>query len=490
MTRLKGMPLWSAIAVIFAAPAFAQIAGRPIEISGGGGFSSPDARDRVEDGLASFGTLGWRWHPGVTLEAQASFAPSHADTLPGLRHNFSYGGLDLRWSLRSVEGRTVPFILTGVGYGSSHAGGARPEKLERGAGSLGFGLLLSLWSQRSYLRLQVRDVWFRGREAREFSNQWMATGGLQLSFGGKPRDSDLDGVRDWLDQCPQTPIGATVDAKGCPSDSDGDRVYSGLDQCEGTPRGCTVDKKGCPADADGDGVCDGLDQCADTPRGASVDAKGCPFDRDGDGVLSGIDQCQDTPKGCTVDSLGCPADADSDGVCDGLDQCANTTTGLKVDASGCPIEVGVLEIQLLDTGSIRLQNILFDTGKATIKPESFALIDSCGRILQQYPTLRIEIGGHTDTRGSRALNDSLSDARAVSVLDHLRQNFPSLDLSQYSAKGYGFSVPIAPNTTALGRAKNRRVEFKVMNTEALRIEREKRHFLRQDEGAPPDTTRR
>ena len=108
--------------------------------------------------------------------------------------------------------------------------------------------------------------------------------------------------------------------------------------------------------------------------------------------------------------------------------------------------------------------------------------------------LRIEIGGHTDNRGGKALNETLSHARADSVLNYLKQEFPMIDAAQYSTQGYGPNVPIAPNTSELGRAKNRRVEFKVLNTEALKIEREKRRFLRKDEGAPspapapPDTT--
>jgi OOP family OmpA-OmpF porin len=225
-----------------------------------------------------------------------------------------------------------------------------------------------------------------------------------------------------------------------------------------------------------------------------VDAKGCPNDADGDGVFDGIDQCANTGKGCTVDDKGCPGDADKDGVCDGKDLCPNTPEGLAVDANGCPIEVSEKEVELLDTGMIRLQNINFDTNKATIKPESFPVLAEVARILQQYPTLRIQIGGHTDDKGSAHLNDTLSTARAASVLDYMKQNFTEISSSQFTSKGFGPSQPIAPNTTELGRAKNRRVEFKVMNTDALRIERERRRPVRKDEvmrpaPAPVDTTK-
>jgi len=75
-------------------------------------------------------------------------------------------------------------------------------------------------------------------------------------------------------------------------------------------------------------------------------------------------------------------------------------------------------------------------------------------------------------------------ARAKAVLDYLVQKYPTLDATHFSVKGYGPTVPIAPNKSALGRAKNRRVEFKVTNTEALKIEREKRHFVQKSEPAP------
>jgi len=183
-------------------------------------------------------------------------------------------------------------------------------------------------------------------------------------------------------------------------------------------------------------------------------------------------------------------------VCDGVDVCPNTPQGVRVDEKGCPIEVNELEVQLLDTGMIRVQNINFATGKATITPESFPVIEDVAHILQQYPTLQIEIGGHTDNKGKAATNDKLSADRATAVMDYMKQNFPQITSSQFSAKGYGSSKAIAPNTTKLGQAKNRRVEFKVLNPGALRTERQKRSYVKKDGGtipapaAPADTTKK
>jgi OOP family OmpA-OmpF porin len=271
-----------------------------------------------------------------------------------------------------------------------------------------------------------------------------------------------------------------VDATGCPIDGDGDGVPDGLDQCDGTPKGATVDARGCPSDADHDGVFDGIDTCADTQSGARVDATGCPVDSDGDGVYDGLDQCEGTPKGCTVNTNGCPSDADQDGVCDGLDQCSDTPASARVDAKGCPIVVSEKETEMLETGMIRLQNINFDTGKATIKPESFAPLDEVGQILTKWPELRIEVGGHTDSRGSDAYNQKLSEARAQAVLDYLKQKFPELKAEQYTAVGYGEAKPLVPNTSVLNMAKNRRVEFKVLNTDVLKREREKQRLLEKE----------
>src|SRR5207247_139634 len=187
-----------------------------------------------------------------------------------------------------------------------------------------------------------------------------------------------------------------------------------IDQCPGTPAGTIVDAKGCPLDSDGDGVPDGVDKCPNTPAGAKVDATGCPVDSDNDGVPDGIDQCPNTPPGTKVDARGC-----------------------SVDSDGCPIELNEKETELLDKGRITTREIHFETAKWDILPESRPVLDDIGKILIQWPKLKIEIGGHTDARGSDAYNLNLSQKRAQAVLDYLLANFPQINRDQYTAKGYG-----------------------------------------------------
>jgi outer membrane protein OmpA-like peptidoglycan-associated protein len=279
-------------------------------------------------------------------------------------------------------------------------------------------------------------------------------------------DSDGDGVLDEQDHCANTPRGAVVDSQGCPVDSDGDAVPDGIDQCANTPRGAKVDAKGCTMDSDGDGVVDGIDQCGSTPKGAKVDARGCPVDSDGDGIPDGVDQCADTARGAKVDAKGCPKDSDGDGVPDGIDQCADTPKGAKIDAKGCPITPK--EAELLDTGTLRLQQVYFDSREATLKPESYPALDEVGQILTKWPQLKLEVGGHTDNRAGDAFNKDLSQKRAQAVLDYLVQKFSGINRSQFTVVGYGESQPLTSNGTDAGRAQNRRVEFKVLNREVLK----------------------
>jgi len=505
MSRLKGAMLCVAAATLISTPGHAQITGHPIEVSADAGYFHYDIRAYTRDAPGYGSSVGVRLASFATFEGWGIFSSSKAvaNPPPPLTYtgepnrSFYWLGGDLRWNLRSGEGRALPFVTTGMGYGHSHWDGDPNPDVSRGSPSIGAGLLINLRSQRSFLRFQARDIMYQERYQSGLLNHIVLTAGFHYLFGGHERDIDHDGVRDWLDKCPDTPIGAKVDANGCPIDSDHDGVYDGLDKCPNTPAGCKIDANGCPIDSDGDGVCDGIDKCPDTPKGATVDAQGCPHDEDGDGVWDGIDQCPGTPRGCTVDARGCPADADSDGVCDGVDRCPNTPPGVKVDAYGCPIEITWMERQLLDVGVIRSRTRYFATGKSTLDSSSAPTLDSLAVILSQYPDLKLEIGGHTDNVGSAAKNQTLSDARAKTLLDYFTRKHPKI-AANMTAKGYGMSQPVAPNSTAKGRGMNRRVELKVLNPEALQIERERRRYLLRGESAPPkvnapanpDTTRR
>jgi outer membrane protein OmpA-like peptidoglycan-associated protein len=486
-TGFKRLPLLVLSLALCAAPARAQVAGHVIEASGGLGFVQYDSRDMITSAGMLTGSIGYRWSPALTFEGSwLGSTTKRSETFPAgeADHTWTWSGVDVRWNLRDPSERVTPYLLTGFGYGRSHDPDLA-QIAQMGAPSAGMGVIMNIKdNERLAVRVQVRDVLMREVSADNFSNHIHATIAIQISRGGKSKDADLDGVRNWLDKCPATPIGAHVNANGCPNDADGDGVADGIDKCDGTPKGAKVDKTGCPLDSDGDGVPDGVDQCDSTLKGAKVDLHGCPMDSDGDGVLDGIDQCENSPKGAVVDAKGCPVDSDGDGVADGLDKCPNTPAGLKVDATGCPIEVSELETQLLDTGMIRLQNVNFDTGKATLKPESFPVLDEAASVLIQYPMLTMEVGGHTDNTGSKDKNMTLSEQRAKAVLGYIVQKYPTIDASHFTSQGYGPMVPVASNGTSLGRAKNRRVEFRVTNKDVLKIEREKRHYMPKDNATP------
>jgi outer membrane protein OmpA-like peptidoglycan-associated protein len=116
-----------------------------------------------------------------------------------------------------------------------------------------------------------------------------------------------------------------------------------------------------------------------------------------------------------------------------------------------PIEVGQ---------SVDIENIYFETGKASLKPESFRSLNALVQFLNEYPNVRVEIGGHTDNVGSAAVNERISQERALSVAEYvIEQGIPS---HRVVSKGYAFSKPKASNRTAEGRAQNRRVDFTIV----------------------------
>lgn len=289
-------------------------------------------------------------------------------------------------------------------------------------------------------------------------------GGADVNGAGCPSDDDLDTVYNGIDICPDTPAGALADENGCPPDSDNDSVFDGIDQCPDTPMGADVNALGCPSDEDSDLVYDGIDQCAGTPAGMVVDATGCaaPVDSDMDGVFDTSDECPNTPAGTIVDARGCIPDNDTDldGVVDRLDRCPSTAPGTTVDNVGCPVLFVVDELTQ-ETQPLILQGVNFATGRSTLTEASFSVLNVVAMSLMANPDVRIQIGGHTDAVGSLSSNMSLSLGRAEAVRAYMaRQGVP---LSQMETRGYGPDRPIATNSTADGRAQNRRVELTRMN---------------------------
>lgn len=237
-----------------------------------------------------------------------------------------------------------------------------------------------------------------------------------------------------------------------PPDQDGDGFLDSEDEC---PTVAGIAPDGCPAkDSDGDGFLDREDAC---PEDAGVAPDGCPIpDSDGDGFLDPDDACKDEVG---VEPDGCPLrDVDGDGLFPPEDECPNepeTVNGFE-DEDGCPDELPE-EVKKY-TGVI--EGIFFDTGKATIRSKSFAELDAAVKVLTDYPMLRVEISGHTDTKGKRDKNLLLSQARADSVKQYMVSK--GVAERRIVTRGAGPDEPIGDNATKDGRQQNRRIEFKLL----------------------------
>ena len=236
-------------------------------------------------------------------------------------------------------------------------------------------------------------------------------------------------------------------------DADGDGVEDSKDKCADTEPGIAVDTKGCPLDTDHDGVPDHLDKCPETPEGVAVDANGCPLDADADGVPDYRDVCDNTPQGVHVNENGCPLDSDNDGIPDYQDKCPDVP-GIAAN-NGCP-EVKQEVKQLFRKA---LNGIQFATGKATILKASYKILDDIAKTMQDNPTYKLFIKGHTDNVGKADMNLQLSKDRAESVRKYLiGKGVPE---ERMHSEGYGDTMPVVPNNSAANKAKNRRVEFEV-----------------------------
>lgn len=275
-----------------------------------------------------------------------------------------------------------------------------------------------------------------------------------VSQAALPADSDGDGIVDIIDDCPYA--SGPTENKGCPwPDVDKDGVFDKDDACPTTVG--PVENKGCPwPDADNDSIPDKDDSCPNA-AGLKVNA-GCP-DTDGDGIFDNVDSCINTAG--PLENKGCPwADTDGDGIFDKDDKCPNVAGALE--NNGCPVIPQKVELTVEEQEVINkvFSNLNFESGKSVISASSFESLKLLNELLVKKPSFKLLIEGHTDNAGKSVTNFKLSQSRADAVKKYFTTN--GVDEARITAKGYGPSKPIADNKTPAGRAKNRRVEFTIL----------------------------
>ena len=155
-------------------------------------------------------------------------------------------------------------------------------------------------------------------------------------------------------------------------------------------------------------------------------------------------------------------DEDGDGVPDSRDKCPGTPHGVTVDANGCPPPAPVVEeAVVVKEETIVIRDVHFQFDKATLTESDKEVLDKVAtRLKGESSTAQLTVTGYTDSVGSDAYNQKLSDRRAHSVVEYLiEQGVPRS--SFVSVVGAGESQPVADNSTADGRAQNRRTEIKI-----------------------------
>jgi outer membrane protein OmpA-like peptidoglycan-associated protein len=361
------------------------------------------------------------------------------------------------------ENKLVPFVLVGGGaFQIVDNGGAKNDaQIATDTDAVlyaGAGMKLRVdngWG----LRLDLRLLFPPTSKGDGVTEDFEALLSIYKEFGrpkvpkAEPKvvdnDPDKDGIVGDADKCPNDPEDKDgfQDDDGCPDpDNDGDGIPDTVDKCpnEAEDKDGFQDDDGCPdPDNDGDGIPDAADKCPNEPedKDGFQDEDGCPDpDNDGDGVLDANDKCPSEPE---------------------------TKNGYQ-DEDGCPDELP----QKLKQFTGVIQGINFRVGDAALQTTSNVTLDKAVAVLKEFADLKLEIQGHTDDQplkagGKFADNQVLSQARAETVKAYFVSK--GIEESRLTAKGFGDTVPLENPQGLKGgklnaaRAKNRRVEFKLVS---------------------------
>lgn len=405
-------------------------------------YSLYDGDRDFEDGLGYHLGIGKILSRGANLELHASFAEPDADGASADGELISYGATVLLFQNRAEF--PMYGILSIAKNESSASGGDVEASADQFDVGLGYLIGLGNWpgiGRGAALRVEARyrlDKFSRG-EANVYAGEFGTGGdrnyhdgvfgvGLLIPLGTDPnRSVEIEEPK------------VTSRIVISPPDQDGDQIPDDMDECPNTPSGAVIDARGCELDSDRDGVPDSRDACPGTPVNVEVGEDGCRLDADKDGVPDATDQCPNTPAGLPVMSDGCALRGD----------CRLPKPGDRIDAQGCAAT------------AIVLKGVNFELNSAKLTPEARQVLDRVADTLRASSDLRVEVGGHTDAIGEAGYNQRLSDQRASSVARYLRER--GVAAGVLVARGYGESRPIADNDTAEGREANRRVELKLLN---------------------------
>ena len=449
---MKKLVLKSLIMLLMTTAVFAQNSDNPWLVSGGinvlslqNDFSNPLNDGQVYQkgdfpganigvpSLAVFRTI----KGGLAIGTQFSLNSLNRETGTGSVNFFAVDAA-LKYGINR-DGGVSPYFKGGWGFSSFDGveGGAYDFSKSLTNTYFGsFGLNFKLGNRWS----AFAETSYRATQDRPEVNYLLTSAGISIGLGSG--DSDKDGISDKKDKCPDIP--GLKEFDGCP-DTDEDGLPDNEDDCpeEAGP----IENKGCP-DTDGDGVLDKDDSCPDVAGLAELN--GCP-DADEDGIADQEDECPE--EAGPTENNGCPwPDTDGDGVLDKDDECPEEAgTG----ANGCP-EVSSEIIEALNDVGL---NILFAADSYRIMgSKAIKAFEALKDILDKNPKGIVLIQGHASQEGDAEYNLNLSRKRAEAVRSRLIEL--GVDAARLEVEAFGETVLAGDNSTAEGRAKSRRVEFK------------------------------